>query len=123
MFVSDEAIPAHQEQLKFLKHIQQILQSGTFTSTYKFALLMSITRLSIEQGQDTGAALRLDYLDIAEKFIDLYWKQSLPFQFSQYEPFTIQQSTGKQAKIISEIQIAQQQYKTIAAARRDSAFG
>ena len=122
MFVSDEAVPTPQEQLKFLKHIQQILQSGTFTSTYKFALLMSITRLAIEQGQDTGAALRLDYLDIAEKFIDLYWKQSLPFQFNQYEPFTIQQSTGKQAKIISEILKAQQQYKTIAAARRDSVF-
>ena len=34
----------------------------------------------------------------------------------------MQQSTGKQAKIISEIQIAQQQYKTIAAARRDATF-
>lgn len=119
---SDEVIPTHQEQLKFLKHIQQILQSGTFTSTYKFALLMSITRLAIEQGQDTGEALCLDYLDIAEKFVDLYWKQSLPFQFSQYELFTIQQSTGKQAKIINEIQKAQQQYKTIAIARRDSVF-
>ena len=114
--------PTPNEQLKFLKHIQQILQSGTFTSTYKFALLISITRLAIEQGQDTGAALHLEYQDIAEKFIDLYWKQSLPFQFNQYEPFTIQQSTGKQAKIISEIQIAQQQYKTIAAARRDATF-
>lgn len=122
MFVSDEAVPTYQEQLKFLKHIQQILQSGSFTSTYKFALLISITRLAIEQGKDTGAVLHLDYLDIAEKFIDLYWKQSLPFQFNQYEPFTIQQSTGKQAKIISEIQIAQQQYKTIAAARRDATF-
>lgn len=40
MFVSDEAVPTPQEQLKFLKHIQQILQSGTFTSTYKFALLI-----------------------------------------------------------------------------------
>ena len=57
--------------------------------------------------------------DIAEKFIDLYWKQSLPFQFNQYEPFTIHQSTGKQAKIISEIQNAQQQFKTLAALRKD----
>lgn len=122
MFISDEAIPTYQEQLKFLKHIQQILQSGSFTSTYKFALLMSITRLAIEQGKDTGAALHLDYLDIAEKFIDLYWKQSLPFQFNQYEPFIIQQSTGKQAKIIGEIQKAQQQFKTIAAARKDVVF-
>ena len=108
MLFSIAEIPTPQEQLKFLKHIQQILQSGTFTSTYKFALLISITRLAIEQGQDTGAALHLEYQDIAEKFIDLYWKQSLPFQFNQYEPFTIHQSTGKQAKIISEIQNVQQ---------------
>jgi 5-methylcytosine-specific restriction endonuclease McrA len=63
--------------------------------------------------------LHLEYQDIAEKFIDLYWKQSLPFQFNQYEPFTIHQSTGKQAKIISEIQNAQQQFKTLAALRKD----
>ncbi len=119
MLFSIAEIPTPQEQLKFLKHIQQILQSGTFTSTYKFALLISITRLAIEQGQDTGAALHLEYQDIAEKFIDLYWKQSLPFQFNQYEPFTIHQSTGKQAKIISEIQNAQQQFKTLAALRKD----
>ena len=86
-------------------------------------MLISITRLAIEQGKDTGAVLHLDYLDIAEKFIDLYWKQSLPFQFNQYEPFIIQQSTGKQAKIIGEIQKAQQQFKTIAAARKDVVFG
>lgn len=119
MLFSIAEIPTPQEQLKFLKHIQQILQSGTFTSTYKFALLISITRLAIEQGQDTGAALHLEYQDIAEKFIDLYWKQSLPFQFNQYEPFFLKQSTGQQAKIISEIQKAQQQFKTLAALRTD----
>ena len=122
MLFSMAVIPTPQEQLKFLKHIQQILQSGTFTSTYKFALLISITRLAIEQGQDTGAALYLDYEDIAEKFIDLYWKQSLPFQFNQYEPFILQQSTGKQASIVNLIYQAQQQFKTIAAARRDNIF-
>ena len=105
MLFSTAEIPTHHEQLKFLKHIQQILQSGTFTSTYKFALLISITRLAIEQGQDTGAALHLEYQDIAEKFIDLYWKQSLPFQFNQYESFFLKQSTGQQAKILSLIHI------------------
>ena len=98
MLFSIVEIPTPQEQLKFLKHIQQILQSGMFTSTYKFALLMSITRLAIEQGQDTGATLHLDYQDIAEKFIELYWKQSLPFQFNHYEPFTIHCHTGSLEK-------------------------
>ena len=66
-----------QQQLKFLKQIQQILHSGSFSSTYKFALLMSLSRLAIEQGKDTGKNLTLNYLDIAEKFIDLYWRSRL----------------------------------------------
>jgi hypothetical protein len=98
MLFSTAEIPTPHEQLKFLKHIQQILQSGTFTSTYKFALLISITRLAIEQGQDTGAALHLEYQDIAEKFIDLYWKQSLPFQFNQYEPFSLNKPLDSKQK-------------------------
>ena len=45
-------IPTAQEQLKFLKNIQLILQSGSFSSTYKFALLISLSRLAIEKGED-----------------------------------------------------------------------
>lgn len=48
------SIPTPQQQLKFLKQIQQILHSGSFSSTYKFALLMSLSHLAIEQGKDTG---------------------------------------------------------------------
>ncbi len=59
-------IPTAQEQLKFLKNIQLILQSGSFSSTYKFALLISLSRLAIEKGEDTGESLALEYTDIAE---------------------------------------------------------
>ena len=45
--------PTAQQQLKFLKNIQLILQSGSFSSTYKFALLISLSRSVIEKGQDT----------------------------------------------------------------------
>lgn len=116
------SIPTPQQQLKFLKQIQQILHSGSFSSTYKFALLMSLSRLAIEQGDDTGESLTLDYLDIAEKFIDLYWKQTLPFLFNENEPFLLQQNNGKQAGIISLIYTAQQSYKSLALARRDRVY-
>lgn len=122
MSLNDKDIPTAQEQIKFLKQIQNILQSGTFTSTYKFALLISLVRLAIEQGEDSGHDLVLDYLDIAEKFIDLYWKQSIPFQFNEYDPFILQQSTGLQAGIINDIKNAQKQFKTLAAARKNQIF-
>ncbi|WP_413228179.1 hypothetical protein [Acinetobacter baretiae] len=35
--------------------------------------------MAIKQGKDTGASLTLDCLDIAKKFITLYWKQAVPF--------------------------------------------
>ena len=116
------SIPTPQQQLKFLKQIQQILHSGSFSSTYKFALLMSLSRLAVEQGNDTGENLTLDYMDIAEKFIDLYWKQTLPFHFNENEPFLLQQNNGKQAGIISLIHTAQQSYKSLALARRDHVY-
>ena len=117
-----DLIPTPQEQLKFLKQIQQILHSGSFSSTYKFALLMSLSRLAIEQGNDTGEILKLDYLDIAEKFIDLYWKQSLPFHFNENEPFQLKQNNGKQAGIVSLIYGAQQTHKSLAMVRRNHTY-
>jgi hypothetical protein len=32
------ALPPADEQLQFLKNLQRLLDEGTFTSTYKFAL-------------------------------------------------------------------------------------
>ena len=67
-------IPTASQQLKFLKNIQLILQSGSFSSTYKFALMISLSRLAIEIGEDSGEPLTIEYPDLAEKFIELYWK-------------------------------------------------
>ncbi len=113
-------IPTPTAQLKFLKQIQQILQYGSFTSTYKFALLISLARLAIENGQDTGEPLTLDYHDIAEKFIQLYWQQVLPIQFNingNQKSLILQQNSGQQAAIINAIDNAKQKYKTLAALR------
>lgn len=60
-------IPSASQQLKFLKNIQLILQSGSFSSTYKFALIISLSRLAIEIGEDSGAPLVIKYPDLAEK--------------------------------------------------------
>lgn len=39
-----------------------------------------LDRLPGGQGADTGERLTLDYLGMAEKFIDLYWWQVRPYQ-------------------------------------------
>lgn len=113
-------IPTAQEQLKFLKNIQLILQSGSFSSTYKFALLISLGRLAIERGQDTGDVLTLEYTDIAEKFIELYWKQAVPYVFNDEGQLILNQNNGKQGAIFNRIIELRQSYSSLGLLRRDS---
>ncbi len=100
-----DPIPTAQEQLKFLNQVQYLLQNGRSTTTYKYALLMSLVRLSIEKGDNSGKALFLSADDIAEKFIEIYWQQSRPFQFESDQPFILNQHSNRnqQAKIINLI--------------------
>ncbi|SDY38875.1 HNH endonuclease [Acinetobacter kyonggiensis] len=113
-------VPTAQEQLKFLKNIQLILQSGSFSSTYKFALLISLSRLAIEKGQDSGDGLALEYKDIAEKFIELYWKQAVPYTFQEESKLILNQNNGKQAAIVNRITLLRQTYASLGLLRRDS---
>ncbi|MDQ9019572.1 HNH endonuclease signature motif containing protein [Acinetobacter sichuanensis] len=113
-------IPTAQEQLKFLKNIQLILQSGSFSSTYKFSLLISLSRLAIEKGGDTGARLTLEYSEIAEKFIELYWKQAMPYTFNDEGQLILSQNNGKQAAIVNRIIELRQIYSSLGLLRRDS---
>ena len=115
------SIPTAQEQLKFLKSIQLILQSGSFSSTYKFALLISLSRLAIEKGEDSGEQLVLEYSDIAEKFIELYWKQAVPYTFNDEGQLILNQNNGKQAAIVNRIIELRQIYSSLGLLRRDSA--
>lgn len=112
-------IPSAQEQLKFLKNIQLILQSGSFSSTYKFALIISLSRLAIEKGQDCGEVLTLEYTDIAEKVIELYWKQAIPYSFNEQAQLILNQNNGKQAAIVNQIVLLRQSYSSLGLLRRD----
>ncbi|WP_349929265.1 HNH endonuclease domain-containing protein [Acinetobacter sp. A1-4-2] len=115
-----DLIPTAQKQLKFLKNIQLILQSGSFSSTYKFALLISLSRLAIEKGQDSGESLALEYIDIAEKFIELYWKQAVPYTFNDQGQLILNQNNGKQAAIVNRIIELRKIYSSLGLLRRDS---
>jgi hypothetical protein len=72
-------IPDPEDQVQFLFKVQRLLSEGSFVSTYKYALLLSLADLAVERGDDTTEELCLDTLDLAEKFVDLYWRQVLPW--------------------------------------------
>ncbi len=43
------APPGDRGQLDFLQHVQRIFDEGEFVATYKFALLIALVELAIEE--------------------------------------------------------------------------
>ena len=104
------SVPTPEDQVKFLRNIQRLLAEGLFVASYKFALLHALADLAVLKGDDTGAPLDLHTKDIAAKFVELYWRQSRPFQVGGGNTgLILQQNTGKQAAVISHIVQAQQE--------------
>lgn len=93
-----------ESNLLFLRRLQRLLDEGLFTSTYKYALLQALADLSVERDPGLDGSLWLPVLEIAEKFIEYYWRQVLPFgagEASQPEPLL--QNSDRQAAIIRYI--------------------
>src|SRR5689334_7716204 len=113
------AAPDDRSQLEFLQLVQRLFDEGEFVATYKFALLVALVELSIERGDDTGSALKLDLKSIAEKFIEQYWPHAAPYSAARTNtsPAVLVQNHGRQAAVISEIARVSDQFGTLARAR------
>jgi HNH endonuclease len=93
------AAPTPEQQVQFLQNVQRLLAEGQFVASYKFALIHALADLAVLKGDDSGAPLAIDTNEIAAKFVELYWRQARPFQAG----LVLQQNTGKQAAIVSQI--------------------
>ena len=101
--------PSSDDQIRFLVSLQRLLDEGLFVASYKFALLLALADLSIEAGDDSGAALPITTKQIAGKFIQYYWRQTVPYA-SAAEARVLQQNTGQQAVIVKIVQAACQEH-------------
>lgn len=92
-------------QLEFLTKLQRLFSEGDFTATYKFALLMALTEICVEQGHDSADAMVVQHKDIADKFIDLYWQQTAPYGSGPPNTTTsvLIQNNGVQAAVVTAI--------------------
>lgn len=93
--------------LQFLRNLQQLLDEGSFAATYKFALLQSLADLAIENESDTDGSMRLPVAKIADKFIQYYWRQSVPYSGPES---ILRQNTGRQAAIVNYVAEARAEY-------------
>jgi hypothetical protein len=71
--------PSAEFQLDFLAKVERILSQGQFTTTYKFALLIALTNIAVEQGDDSGDALEVELDDVARQYLELYWSMARPY--------------------------------------------
>jgi 5-methylcytosine-specific restriction endonuclease McrA len=101
--------PSPEEQIRFLRQFQRLLDEGSFVSTYKFALLHAIADLCIAKGDNSGAPLELSTEDLAEHFVQLYWPQTVPFSRGR-RGGVLRQNTGRQATVVREVGERYQRY-------------
>jgi 5-methylcytosine-specific restriction endonuclease McrA len=66
--------------LRVAERVIQLLDEGSFTSTYKYAVLVGLMDLCMEQTTATGAPpTSITTRELAEKVIELYWPQCAPY--------------------------------------------
>lgn len=97
--------PSPDDQILFLSKLQRLFAEGDFTATYKFALLIALADLAVEQGRDDGDELQISNHSIAGKFIELYWQQTAPYSTGRRGTAAgvLVQNFGAQAAIIKAI--------------------
>jgi hypothetical protein len=100
--------------LEFLRKFQRLLSEGEFVATYKFALLQALADLSVEQplhsAHDKG--LVVPVTSIAEKFIEYYWRQAVPYAPNLEQEGILRQNPGRQAAVINSIAETRGQYSS-----------
>ena len=90
-----------EKQIEFLSNLQRLLAEGSFVSTYKYALLLSLADLCVELGRDDDAPLDIPTRRIGEKFAEYYWRQCAPYlPAGGADAGVLKQNTGEPPRII-----------------------
>ena len=106
------------DEVTFLRKLQRLLEEGDFVATYKFALLQALADLSVENESAPDGTLIVTLEQLAEKFIEYYWRQARPFR----NGLVLIQNAGRQASVLNRVAEAHSTYQaSLATARRDSA--
>jgi hypothetical protein len=68
------------DAIGFGEKLLELLDEGRYTATYKFAVLLALIDLCLEQTQASGAPPEaVTTRQIAEKVVEIYWSHAMPF--------------------------------------------
>lgn len=97
--------PSPEFQLEFIEKVQRLLDSGSFVATYKYALLIALCNVAVEQGADDDRAQVVRLADLGEQFLRLYWTHVRDYPGLSHP---LRQNTGRQAAILQTVIKARQ---------------
>jgi len=90
------------------ERILQLLDQGSFTSTYKYAVLLGLLDLCLEETRPDGAPpSEFTTRQLAERVIELYWSHTRPYPDLPHGPEVLRQNRsrrGTQAEILRRIE-------------------
>lgn len=85
------------DHLALLERLQALLRDSRYTTTYKFAVLHALCDLALEMPSGEN---RLSLTRLAERVMNLYWQQVLPFHAPDSQVISLRQSTGGPAAVV-----------------------
>ena len=86
--------------LAFAEQLLSLLGEGSFTATYKYAVILGLMDLCLEQSTRSGAApTMVTTPQLAGKVLELYWPHTLPF----HDESILRQNSGGQASVLTQI--------------------
>jgi hypothetical protein len=98
-----EPLPVDTGVFAFGEKLLNILDDGTFTATYKYAVLLGLIELCRERCTPEGTAPSvLTTRQLAEKIVEIYWPQASPFIGAKKTTILLQ-NAGGQAEILTAI--------------------
>jgi hypothetical protein len=96
------------DAIAFGEKLLQLLDQGAFTATYKYAVLVGLIDLCLENTSRCGEpATVLTTRQLAEKVIELYWPHTRPYPVLPADQPVLRQNRGQpgsQAEILRAIQ-------------------
>jgi hypothetical protein len=107
--------------IRFLENLQLLLAESRTNSTYKYALLITLADICVEDAPaDDRAELTIPITRIAEKFLDLYWRHGLPYGSGVRDigGGVLRQNRGGQADVINRVDALRRTFGSPALARR-----
>ncbi len=90
------------DAILFAEKVLALLDEGRFTATYKYAVLLGLMDLCLEQTSRSGEAPAfVTTAQLAERVVNLYWPHTAPFGAAHAA--VLRQNTMGQAEIVSII--------------------